>query len=84
MSEAKGQKKPVNDWHSADIKAALEKAGWSLRRLSVYHGYQPGTLKTALIRRWPRGERLIASAIGVDPAIIWPSRYAVKARKEAA
>lgn len=60
----------------ADIKAELEKAGWSLSRLSKHHGYASRcTLKEALVRQWPKGQRLIAEAIGVDPAQIWPSRY---------
>lgn len=64
------------DWHRADVICALRKAGWSLRQLSIHHNYtNPGTLKTALDRRWPKGERLIAEAIGVHPAEIWPSRY---------
>ena len=64
------------DWHRADIVAALRKAGWSLRRLAAHHGYAaPTTLTHALARPWPKGERLIAEAIGVDPAEIWPSRY---------
>ncbi|WP_162265502.1 helix-turn-helix domain-containing protein, partial [Salmonella enterica] len=29
----------------------------------------------ALNRRWPKGERLIAEALGVAPEKIWPSRY---------
>ncbi|WP_404873652.1 transcriptional regulator [Klebsiella pneumoniae] len=29
----------------------------------------------ALNRRWPKGERLIAEALGVAPETIWPSRY---------
>lgn len=73
-------KKPApQDWHPADIVASLRKAGWSLRRLSFHHGYKNGsTLKLAIHRRWPKAERLIAQAIGVDPAEIWPSRYAEK------
>ncbi len=64
------------DWHRADIVAALRKAGWSLRRLATHHGYAaPTTLTNALARPWPKGERLIAEAIGIDPAEIWPSRY---------
>jgi len=80
MSLAKSTKKPVlSDWHRADIKAALEKAGWSLSRLSLHHGYKSRwQLKNALNVHWPKGERLIAEAIGVDPAEIWPSRYAGK------
>lgn len=63
------------DWHPADIKAALEKAGWSLRRLSQHHGYSPCLLQVALARPYPRAEGLIAEAIGVSPETIWPSRY---------
>lgn len=77
MSRQRTPKKPPQgDWHPADIKAALEKAGWSLRRLSLHHGYASGTtLKNALHERWPKAQRLIAEAIGVAPETIWPSRY---------
>lgn len=83
MSRQRTPKKPaqqhLQDWHKADIKAALEKAGWTLRKLSLHHGYaDASTLKQALMRRWPKAERLIAEAIGRDPAEIWPSRYAGK------
>lgn len=64
------------DWHRADIVAALRKAGWSLRRLATHHGYaSPTTMTHALDRHWPKGERLIADAIGIEPATIWPTRY---------
>lgn len=71
---------PPQDWHRADIVAALRKAGWSLRRLSRYHGYEAGSLGQALKRPWPRAERLIAEAIGVSPEAIWPTRYARRAQ----
>jgi Ner family transcriptional regulator len=63
------------DWHPADIKAALEKKGWSLRRLSQHHGYSPDMVKTALVRPYPNAERIIAQALGLAPETIWPSRY---------
>lgn len=67
------------DWHPADIVCALRKAGWSLRGLSLHHGYHPhGLMKvTGLTNRygWPKGQQLIADAIGVPPWEIWPSRY---------
>lgn len=66
------------DWHPADVVAALRKAGWSLRKLSVHHGYYPGALDKALHRRWPKAERLIADAICMSPEQIWPSRYLKK------
>ncbi|EAT2901793.1 transcriptional regulator [Salmonella enterica] len=64
-----------SDWHSADIIAALKKQGTSLSAVSRQAGLASSTLANALIRRWPRGERLIADALGVSPEQIWPSRY---------
>lgn len=76
MRRVDSPKKPApTDWHPADIKAALERRGWSLRRLSTRHDYQPGSLRYALRLAWPRAEKIIAKAIGVTPQEIWPSRY---------
>ena len=63
------------DWHPADIIAALKKRGTSLAALSRRAGLASSTLANALARRWPKGEGLIADALGVHPADIWPSRY---------
>lgn len=77
MTYTTAQKKPDSrsDWHQADIIAAIKKAGWSLRSLSIQHGYAPGTLRNALRTRYPNAEKVIADTIGVQPADIWPSRY---------
>ncbi|HEH9674330.1 TPA: helix-turn-helix domain-containing protein [Pasteurella multocida] len=76
-------KKTAVDWHREDIKAALAKKGWSLRQLSLKHGYSNGsTLKNALDRPWLKGERIIAEAIGVPPEIIWASRYEQRNNKK--
>jgi Ner family transcriptional regulator len=70
------RKKPApQDWHPADIKAALEKRGLSLRRLGIANGFLPNSLNQALRRQWPNAERVIAAAIGKAPHEIWPSRY---------
>ena len=63
------------DWHRADIKAALEKNGWSLSRLAQFCGYNKKNLQHVLNKPYPAGEKFIAEAIGVEPAEIWPSRY---------
>ena len=63
------------DWHSADIIAALKKRGMSLAAVSRHAGLASSTLANALTRRWPKGERLIAEALGIAPEQIWPSRY---------
>lgn len=63
------------DWHPADIVAALRKAGWSMRALGIANGYSPSSLKNVMVRSWPKAERIVATAIGVKPEQIWPSRY---------
>jgi Ner family transcriptional regulator len=70
-------KKPAHqDWHVADIKAAVNKAGHTLRSLAREAGYgDVDAVKQALHRPYPKAERIIAEHIGVAPARIWPSRY---------
>ncbi len=63
------------DWHLADIIAGLKKRGTTLSALSRASGLASSTLANTLIRRWPKGERLIANALGKRPEEIWPSRY---------
>jgi Ner family transcriptional regulator len=63
------------DCHPADIIAALKKRGTSLAALSHLAGLAFSTLANALTRHWPKGERLIAEALGIAPEQIWPSRY---------
>lgn len=66
------------DWHRADIVAALHKVGWTIRKLSTHHGYaDPTTLSHALDRPWPKGQKLIADALGLKPETIWPTRYCI-------
>lgn len=66
------------DWHRIDIVAALHKHGLTMRGLSVQAGLKPDTLKNALHRSYPKGERIIAGALNTEPAQIWPSRYVRK------
>lgn len=70
-------KKPAAaDWHWSDVLARLHKAGWSLRQLAFENNYTDGnTLGEAKRRPFPKGERIIAQAIGLKPETIWPSRY---------
>lgn len=70
------------DWHNADILAALKKNGWNIASLSRHVGYTRGALYQALLRKWPKGEAIIAEAIGVKPEVIWPSRYVAKFKRE--
>ncbi|MBY0572573.1 MAG: helix-turn-helix domain-containing protein [Undibacterium sp.] len=63
------------DWHRADIKSALEKAGWTLAALGKSRGYQRGSLVNVLNTPYPKAERIIAEVLGTTPQTIWPSRY---------
>ena len=63
------------DIHRADIVAMLKKKELSLRALSVQNGLSADTLKNTLNKPWPKGEKIIADALGVKPEKIWPSRY---------
>lgn len=63
------------DWHPADIIAGLRKKGTSMAAESRRNGLSSSTLANALTRPWPKGELIIAKALGTEPWVIWPSRY---------
>ncbi|MBN3116614.1 helix-turn-helix domain-containing protein [Pectobacterium brasiliense] len=42
-------------------------------RVNRSHRFNP--IDNFLTRHWPKGERLIACALGKQPEEIWPSRY---------
>lgn len=65
----------VEDMHRIDIVAALHKKGMTVKALSLASGWSEGTLSNALSRPWPKGEQVIADALGMAPQDIWPSRY---------
>ena len=48
------KKAAANDWHRADILAALRKNGWSLRSLAQAGNVSYNTLKTALDKPYPK------------------------------
>lgn len=67
---------PAQDWHPADVKAALHKAGWTMSALAhQYNLTSSNTLSKALVSSYPIAEKRIADALGLHPKEIWPSRY---------
>jgi len=70
-------KNTCHDWHPADVKAALEKAGWTLASLARHHGLSSASpmSHTLGFRTYPINEKRIADALGMKPQHIWPSRY---------
>jgi Ner family transcriptional regulator len=77
MINSDTRKKPVapGDWHPADIKAALEKRGYSMRRFARKCGYSPNSAAQVIFKAWPAFELLVAAELGLTPQVIWPSRY---------
>jgi Ner family transcriptional regulator len=71
------------DWHPADVLAALKKRGKTLSGISKANGYHATAAGKALKQSWPAMEAVIAAAIGVAPEEIWPARYAERRRSAA-
>lgn len=64
-----------NDWSRSRILFELREKGTTLTALSRKEGLASRTLNNALYRPYPKAERIISEALGVQPSEIWPSRY---------
>lgn len=62
-------------WHAQDIIAAVRKSGTTLAALSRAHGFGSRSLNSALTKRWPRGNAIIASHLNVSRHQIWPNWF---------
>jgi Ner family transcriptional regulator len=72
----------TEDWSRPKIIMMLWERGITVRSLSRDSGLASKTLDAALHRPWPRGESIIAKALGVRAEDIWPSRYAARAKRK--
>ncbi|WP_347004139.1 helix-turn-helix domain-containing protein [Enterobacter roggenkampii] len=81
-SQMKEQNASTENWHRADILAAIKKRGGTLAQLSRDSGLHERTLYNALERHWPKGEKIIADYIDVAVHVIWPERYKFLTIKE--
>ncbi|HHH1817368.1 TPA: helix-turn-helix domain-containing protein [Yersinia enterocolitica] len=73
--QKKEQNASAENWHRADILAAIRKRGSTLAQLSRDNGLHERTLYNALERHWPKGEQIIADFIDESVHRIWPERY---------
>lgn len=71
------KKASQQDWHPADVVAALHKSGMTMRKLAAQHKVSQPAITKALRERNLPSEKRIADAIkgGITPQDIWPSRY---------
>lgn len=67
------------DWDRHAILAELRRRGLTYADLGRAHGVNVRAVRDALYGSAPKYEHLIADALGLDPAQIWPSRYSAEA-----
>jgi Ner family transcriptional regulator len=76
MSNQPPKNPAQEDWHAADVIAALHKQGKSLASIAREHGLtNSSVLSSAFARSYPLNEKRIADAVGVPVQEIWPSRW---------
>lgn len=76
MNKHAPKKVVQEDWHPADIKAALSKLGLTLSRVAFDSDLKDSTSLSACLKRpMPANETRIAAALGIPACTIWPSRY---------
>ena len=68
-------RKLPEDWHPADIQAALKKKGYTVVRVARELGLAENSAHKVFVQPWSTLEIRIAEIIGVPPWEIWPSRY---------
>ncbi|MBU4276142.1 MAG: helix-turn-helix domain-containing protein [Proteobacteria bacterium] len=57
------------------IKYQLRRRGYTLTSLGREHGVSRHAVSLALRRPYPKMEAIIAKALGLPPAELWPDRY---------
>ncbi|QDB99676.1 transcriptional regulator [Mesorhizobium sp. 8] len=72
---------PTQCWNRHLILAEIKIRYGSLQALAVTAGIEPGHLSVALGAPYPKGERVISRALGVQPHLLWPDRYDAKGRR---
>lgn len=63
------------------IQAELKKRGYSLRGLSIAHGYSVNYVAVALVKPMLPAEEILANALGVTPADLFPENYDRKGQR---
>ncbi|MCM0018539.1 MAG: helix-turn-helix domain-containing protein [Tagaea sp.] len=66
----------AQDWHPADVAAALKKAGVTLDEIGPGIGLDRSVAHKALyLKPWPRVKAEIARLLGRRPQELWPSLF---------
>lgn len=65
----------TKDWTKEFIKYRICEMFGSMTDMAHCYGLHPSVIRRALRVPYPKVDRVIAKALGVHPADIWPSRY---------
>lgn len=71
------------DWDSDAILTALKRKGISIKEIEEKMGVKKNCARNVFYRSYPKAEEVIAEAIGIEPYVIWPSRYFTEAQVSA-
>jgi Ner family transcriptional regulator len=58
-----------------DIKAEIRRRGLNLAKLGRLYNVPHSTLKSSFLGPCPKGDRVIAHALGLPVHEVWPDRY---------
>ena len=72
---------PTQSWDRHSILAEIKRRFGSLQALADRAGIGAAHLSVALGAPYPKGERVIARALGVPVHLLWPDRYDAKGRR---
>lgn len=67
--------------HRADIKALVEKRGYTLRALDVKFGFPLGTIADTFRYSRPTAEIALANFLDIPPQKLFPNRYTKDGQK---
>lgn len=62
--------------HRADIKATLEKLGFTLQSVALAHGVTPGAVSKSLVMPVPAANLAIAETLETTVHALWPEWFA--------
>ena len=62
-------------WDKHRIKAEINRRGETLRSLEDRFDLSPNTLSVSLLKRFPRGDEVIAAFLQIPLYQLWPDRY---------
>jgi Ner family transcriptional regulator len=79
-SSVQPERESICDWPASRIAYELKLRNSSFRQLAREHGYAANTLLNVTRVPWPKGEAIVAVALGQKVEAIWPLRVQARNR----